>query len=353
MQAVSLLVERGLISSTEVVRRGVRVFDLSRRNVCVAVMVESGPSYFCKMAKADRQSEGSVRREIAAYGRLESMLTAAGHKPLSRAVFVEPLLLDDQCPLIVLPLLAGDATAHVFLGPPPGRASLGLRSLGRGMGRLHGCTDVGTDGAALPWALTLACPPLEVVEEFGGGAVEALEIVHSHAEVVERIEALASSWGPTCWIHGDLRVENLVAGASGDSEVQAVDWESLGPGRPEWDIGFLIATLMRKLVFSIELDGKPSSAGWLRSVAALSETFSGYAEERGTPEAVRVWSDAVHCVPAGLAQAAVETGMQSARITRSAVLLLQAALNWTRRGPRLNDLVGEPLSLSGREEEAC
>lgn len=335
------LVEHGVLAAGELVEPGIAVADASRRNRNYVVAVGEELRAFCKLG-GDAYGDRAIVRELHSYGRLAERGVAR--------LAPEPLMVDDDLPLLVLPFVEGPTASETLQETKPAVA-VSFHRLGSDLARLHAAfADAPAEPADLPLALNLARPRLEDVEELSGGAVAALEVLHDQAGLVGALEALTHRWSGSTLIHGDLRLENLIVG----DRVLVVDWESLAPGPPEWDIGFLWASALKSWVFSFPeiSDDRQFRERIAASKVSLDAVqlamvgmWHGYAASRPA-DAQRLFPAALRCVTASLAQAALEAGQLVPTLPRAAVLLLQLAANAAKDPWRIAQaLFGRQLRL--------
>jgi aminoglycoside phosphotransferase (APT) family kinase protein len=112
--------------------------------------------------------------------------------------------------------------------------------VGRVLADLHGraCppSPVGGGVDPLPTARALRGLPLEAVQRFTAGEVEAWRLIQGDEALVESVIALRerTSAASRTWIHGDFRVDQVLVVGDG---VSIVDWEEFGVGDPAYDTG--------------------------------------------------------------------------------------------------------------------
>lgn len=114
-------------------------------------------------------------------------------------------------------------------------------NVGTHLARLHAAPI--TAGSARPGLVpTLPTPgaltalPLEAVNRFSAGEVEAWRLIHADDTLIARLVDLGeqTARAPRTWTHGDFRIDQVLVS---DGRAHIVDWEEFGTGDPAHDTG--------------------------------------------------------------------------------------------------------------------
>lgn len=330
-RSLQALRESGLITESHLVRDGVIVYDRSRRNPCVEISVSGENRFFCKTG-TDPGSYERIRREIQAYAFLGEQM------PTLRRATLEVTLFDSEHAILVLPSAETDPRGVELLCDSRDDATRRRSELGESLRLLH--------TLPVPQVALFAAQPLWVFlvasgvgspQGMSAGSRAVVRLVRQTEALDTRVARLNAEWVPSALCHNDLRVENLLAL---DGRLIIADWESLAIGCPQWDISLLIATALRDALF------RSDPRRWELIKIALREVLGGYCARGATGLALTVWIQAMDWVPLALTQAALEVTDQQARVTRSALRLIQAAANWCQRNPSLDSFLDINASVA-------
>ena len=77
---------------------------------------------------------------------------------------------------------------------------------------------------------------------FSGGAVELLVALQRSAPLCAHLDRLCAPPEPQTFVHGDVRLENVLVG--GPSGLRLVDWEFAGAGEGAWDVALAMASAL-------------------------------------------------------------------------------------------------------------
>ena len=181
-------------------------------------------------------------------------------------------------------------------------------------------------------------PSVDAIAVLSPTALRIFQTVQGSG-IRDGLQAAQDQWRPSGFIHGDLRVDNVLVGqprSAQDStdgpteDVRLVDWELSGRGDPRWDVG---AALADAVICSWGRFGTELS---LPVVQAAGRTLRrgytaamGKATNRDWPEAVTRFA-AAHLVLAALAEARTWTRGSPMR----GAGYLQVARNWSSGMPR-------------------
>jgi Ser/Thr protein kinase RdoA (MazF antagonist) len=361
-EAVARLLKRGWLTPADVVNHGIVVDDRSRRNANLFV-VSGQRALFLKQARGDGMAASAplVRER-------RFVLDVVPQAPVEvRDVLPTVEFLDDDARVIAYRSAQGRASAIVDLLE---RRSLdGVRAaadeVGRTIARLHrhlsslrpkvqeSVPGVGQT----PWTLAVHRPGPEVLCDISAAQHRLLALVQEQKNLLELLDREASAWTGETVIHGDLRWDNIVVGATADETPWVVDWELVDIGPAAWDLAGLFADLLSLWVSLI--DARPGDGGHdllQQSRIPLSDiqeclrsVWSGYRAEAGVrgDEANELLDRTARLVAARLVQAALENSENRATIPNRAVLMLQLGVNVARAPEEAaTALLGIPYQLA-------
>ncbi len=277
--------ERGLLSTDAVVDGQFRVDDVSHLNRVFLVRTEPGPDYVLKVASAG--DSGRVAREASVLKRLAAAdVAGALRERLPTAV-----AFDEQNGVLTL-----DATKdaqHLGHFQRPGRYPRALaRETGRALAALHRLpAEVTADLEGIAnWAATALVHELDLaqMQTLSAGSLQVVRLVQHLDGLDALLEELVTEHAEQTTIHGDVRLENLLAvrrGVSGRrTRVQLIDWEFASVGDPAVDVGAFLGEHLRVwlLTFSRVTDAalQRSRAELIRLQPAVAAFWVAYARDR-------------------------------------------------------------------------
>jgi hypothetical protein len=351
LQAVGYLLQHRIMTSADVVQRGVVLQDLSRRNRNFSLEVREGAAYFLKQSDS-RQSRKTIAREAACY-RLLWMYAAdfaSKHMPAL-------LWFDSSEDLLVLEFLDAVEPLGVVNVRDSAQMVRCAAELGRALACLHTCrVDWPPDlEVPLPWVLGVCRPSTMLLAELSSTAMLALKIVQQIPDLVECFARLSRSCALSTPLHGDIRWENCVVRTAGSDvgHLYLLDWELAGLGDPCLDVGTVFAEYLRSWVRSLPVMPSLSLAQSLGLATcplptiqqAISAFWKSYCQNSS---ALRDDTGLVRCIEwsaARLVQAAIESAQASAQLSGTDIYTLQLAAN-ILKGPRqaARDLLQVALS---------
>lgn len=246
------LLDRKLLSKSDIVDQEVTIVPVSRRNRSFKVVVKNSTSYLLKQGVGFQRSQ-SVGNEARVYRFLDSQIASAFRIPESVPKYYG---YDDVHSLLIVecyPEAENFREYHSRINRFP-RAIAG--KLGKAIGKIH---EIGSrypsSEASVPWALSmLLLPHIDLLREVSASNIQLIKIVQKFAEFSELLGELRDSWTRTALIHGDLKWENCLVVSKNGSKSRAlgiVDWELAGLGDPLWDVGCIFADYLAHWVFSM------------------------------------------------------------------------------------------------------
>lgn len=102
----------------------------------------------------------------------------------------------------------------------------------------------------------------------------------------EGLTLLAEGLNTICAVHGDFQAGNILIKNDCADAVCFVDWENAGVGDPSWDLGHLLATLLKRWLYTVDAgSGSVDDAilqqkgEWLRLSGWWDHFFKAYDQE--------------------------------------------------------------------------
>ncbi len=334
------LESRGLLSPADVVSRGVRIADQSRRNRNFRVRVGRG-GYFIKQS---RPSDTMLDVEAEIY-RCVRGLPLAQLLPLFRDF-------DRRRRVLVLQLAGGKDLGALLLRR--GRMSRSLAAnIGHAVATIHESSPAARLPALKPWILSLPCPPAHLMRDISSANVELLRIVQRSKSLSRELTALESSWSDASLIHHDLRFANCLVEKQ---RIRIVDWELAGWGDPSWDLGCVFAEFLSFWIASMPFVpglapsqlARRARVPLQRLRPAIASVWRSYESARSRPGPRGFLTRSVRFAGARLIQTAYEHLERSSDLTPQAVALLQVSANMvTRPADAATTLLGIPVDAHG------
>jgi aminoglycoside phosphotransferase (APT) family kinase protein len=289
---IPYLLRRGHLTCAELVARGVKVYDASRRNGNFRVERQPGDALLLKQAR-EPNALRTVGWEAVIYRAFQALPVS---HPLRR--YTVPFLeYDDDEGVLVLRSIAEARTlaAHHNQGRIPTRPAT---RMGRALGALHSL-DLGSspmsalsEGLArrLPHSLFLHRPNHALYCSASYGNLQAVRIMQSFPAFGALIDALTEEWRPSCIVHFDVKGDNILLSAQkGARSGWLIDWELAALGDPAWDVGSMFADYLGVWLWSIPITGEHPPAHYLslarfpltRLQPALRAFWRSYRRARG------------------------------------------------------------------------
>jgi aminoglycoside phosphotransferase (APT) family kinase protein len=285
--------------------RAVRVKPLPSRGA--AFLVETEERCFFVKAPAE---DGVEARACA----LAHTVRVRGGEP------VAPALLDDGGVQIVLEGLAGWSSLDELFERGTSRELELAAAAGFALARLHAAPVPELPEAPAPLACVDELDPDEAAA-LPGESLELIAELQSTPRLLGELDELRRRPAARTFVHGDVKLDNILAPDDGRAVVRFVDWERAGAGDPALDLGALAGDYLFRWLRSVEpARGRPLLE-WLagarvprtRAAAAVSAALDGYEGGGGVVDEVAVTQFAgLHLL--GRAQAWIDVyGEYSAR----------------------------------------
>jgi aminoglycoside phosphotransferase (APT) family kinase protein len=329
--AVSYLLDRGLLTPNALLDDGLVVRDASSRNRNYRVETQTGPSYLLKQA-VGRESLMTIANEAAAYERLGSA-QAEGIADFLPGYFGY----DAERGLLVLELVTDAADLRTYHASS-GQFSAGpAAAVGRALGLLHRVTRIESQPAPNEAAsvLWLHRPDSSIFRDISAASLALIRIVQQAPEFPEALDRVRSGWRRASLVHGDVKWDNFLVAP--DESVRLIDWEGAMPGDPGWDIGSALSHYLSFWIFSIPVTGElpperfPELAAYPLDAMkpALRACWIAYAHAFGIDPSDEQASllRAIEYAGARLVQTAFEASQMQQQLTSPVVLHLQVAHN--------------------------
>jgi aminoglycoside phosphotransferase (APT) family kinase protein len=332
------LLDRGLVTASDLVDGELVVRDVSSRNRNYRAETREGPCYLLKQA-IGAEMLTTVGNEAAAYERL-----ALGGGELG-ALLPGYYGYDTQKGLLVIESVRGAETLRALQSASGRFPTRSAAALGRALGLLHRETAIVAAAAPeqAPGILRIHRPHMDAFREMSAASLELIRIVQQGQGFPEALERVRGSWTPEAFVHGDVKWDNCLVvseGAVGEM-VKLIDWEMATVGDPGWDIGSALSAYLSFWIFSIPTTGEMPPERFpelavhpLDSMKpALNACWNAYSDvlEGSASEAEARLVHAVELAAARLVQTGFEVTQAQQQLWGSVVLHLQLAQNMLER----------------------
>jgi aminoglycoside phosphotransferase (APT) family kinase protein len=356
-ETLAFLLARGLLTAREIVDGGLRLEEVPARNVSYRVIAPGGRGYFVKSAPRDDEASAQAIR-------LEADVYAVANDPAAplRPYVATLELADRGSAVLVFELLAGKTVYDC----EDGDTALGLPrvapDIATALAACHAMPLSQTDpagaltlGTSPPWALNLARPRVELLQDCSMAQVELLRLLQRTAIVGDGLDRLRTEWTATHLIHGDFKWGNILVDVRPDTGrsrgIKLVDWETAAVGDPMWDVGAVLHAYLSHITHVIALDEDATADTAASDFAArlphaqheMRAFVDAYvARTRNAPDSVDSLLDrAVRVCGARLVQSAWEWCAGEHAIPRAGAGMLQLAVNiFSRPGDARRLLLG-------------
>jgi hypothetical protein len=325
------LKQLGLLSANDIVQTGVTVTDCSRRNRNFRVEIGSANGLLVKYAH-NEDTARSLAAEAAAYTAIQNL---AAYSEARRWI---PRLhhWDPNSGRLILDLLPKGLSLQELRKPPAAAYS----AMGEALAAVHlaGTRADQRPAPALPWALSLHRPTVELFSELSVANVRLIEIVQNQASICLGLDRLLDDWTSDSTIHGDIKWDNWVVELNGERALERlalVDWELACYGDSAWDIGATFSEFLGQWVESVPvtIGAAPSNFPSLarkplaKMQPAIRNFWSAYVEKRGWPANIATWNllRAVRMAAARLLQRTWERHQRAYDLTGHGVVSVQVA----------------------------
>jgi hypothetical protein len=363
--AATYLLSHGLIDRAWIIDGELTVRCAARRNRNLRVEGPGGAGYLVKQPDGDG-GRATLGVEADFYRLCQDGCAA---EAISRIV---PRLshYDPDRSLLALRLVAEATSLRAIIDDPERRRGVpaAARAFGQALGAAHavlGRSDVLGDprlsamGSGVPWALAFHRPGPEDLSNLGAANLEVIRILQKQPGVGVRLDGLAEGWRVETPIHGDIKLDNVIAWESPDAsgwQVRIVDWEMARLGDPAWDLAGALQGFVGSWIDSMPLDPglalehRLDEAAW--PLGAMQESirsmWEGYRSAAGAdPRASEERLDrAVELSAPRMIQAAAEISWDEPALTARPAMRLQVAINvLASPGVARTQLFGIPAPL--------
>lgn len=233
-------------------------------NVSVRAHARSGRNRLFLIDGIDRapwlakQTTGTGSTEAWLYGHARSALTCS-----PALVF-----LNEDLNTVVTEYDSEAETIQSIAVEDPAKAILCLASVATLLATLHS-QRVPWAPAAQTEAPTLDPIPVEVWHQSSSAAQELTRIIQASPLLGQTFAHLGEMSTPTGFIHGDLKIDNILVRP--DGTILLVDWECGGTGAVSMDVGAVIGSMICIWVDNMDLDDDAELSDWIENGAVSFE----------------------------------------------------------------------------------
>jgi hypothetical protein len=340
------LLERGLISSAQVVDGDYMVVEAPRRNRNFKVMNRDRGGLFVKQVQRwEQQAIATVQLEAHCYRLTNQDADFAALRDLMPRYH----FFDERRAVLITELLAGAETLAEYHFRNGGFPAEVATQLGTAFGRYHRQVRASRRADAggaffprrVPWILTFHQVTPQMLQGVSGGNRQLLDILRRYPEFGRTMERLADEWRQECLIHGDIKWDNCVLVPAGDGtgavQLKLVDWELADWGDPCWDVAAIFSAFIVFWIQSLPLAPGQDAAHAVeitqfpidKMQPTMQAFWKSYAEEMGLEPATagEVLARSVLYCGARTVQTAYEYMQMSQQLSAPTLYMLQASLN--------------------------
>lgn len=351
---VHYLLERGLVSTQQIVDGDYMVVEAPRRNRNFKIVRQDQSGLFLKQVQRwDQPSLATLQLEAHCYRLTNESAEFAALRDL-----VPPFHgYDERGAILITELLRGGQSLSEYYyqsGKIPNEVAT---QLGRAFGRYHrnvkSAGSVETTDAVfprrIPWILSFHKMNAGMLQQVSGGNHQLLDVLKRYPDFGRVLDELAAHWKFESLVHGDIKWDNcvLVPAANGKVSLKLVDWELADWGDPCWDVAAIFSAFLVFWIQSLPLTPGGDVAQAIAQAKfpieqmqpAIRAFWTAYgAEMHFSPEAAReCLQRSVLLCGARTIQTAYEYVQSAPELNAVTFLILQASLN----------ILTNPLEASG------
>jgi hypothetical protein len=340
------LLKVGLLSPKDIVRGGVEVVSVARRNHNFRVITSGGPCWFLKQGIGPEGHRG-IAREAAVY----DLLKRTGHTARDFAGILPAYYrFDPGMGLLVLDSKPDLQSFFEYQGARRRISRAKASGVGRALALIHREVVEPEDPAnghrsLLPFGLRLHQPDVSIYEFASQGCLEVIKTVQESSELSEALDSVGAEWRGESFIHGDARWDNCLVGArqrsGGSQRTWLVDWELARTGDPYWDTGAHLGEYLHCWIRSAPLSGATPPARFIEFARtplislwpAIQAFWTAYTSVRklGPSQAGNALIRTIRYAGSWLVQAAFEAAQGAAHASCHTICMLQVAANVLHR----------------------
>jgi len=257
-QLVHYLLDRGLLSRSDVVEGPLSVVPTPRRNRNFKVRTRSGGLFVKSASGEDRTAPQTLANEGHF---LAALAEGSDHDPIAPRLLVH----DERRSLLVLELVAGATALGDYHRSRQTFPSQIGSAVGKALAKFHHqaatVAEPSRPDGQRPWILSLHEQPLEQLRYASPANRRIVELLREHDQFGQSLSALRKDWVETGIIHGDLKWDNclLIPRSESAFDVRFIDFEMVGRGDPLWDVGSLLHSYLAFWIWSMPASDDPAA----------------------------------------------------------------------------------------------
>jgi Ser/Thr protein kinase RdoA (MazF antagonist) len=341
---VRLLVDIGLLTTSHVVDDQLSIHRFERRNLIFRVEPANGMGFVVKQARTP-MAEATVRSEAVFLHAFLEKNAGVLSREIPRFRYYDPAR-----GILITELVPGRSFALGSL--PLSDITRGqMTALGEVLSALHGAIlPPGTlPGPQIPLGIALYRPTLDLYRDSSPANIQLLAAIRGDECLREHLSKLHDSWTTSTMIHGDVRLENVVAHGHDEREaIVLVDWETVGSGEPRWDVAcalgdllnlWLISSVSRELGSPASPDQTQTATQALDQVRSLvTALLEGYLDNSAADDNSSLFRQCFSFSAARLLQIVYESHQLRSDLDLYAVKAVQMAANIAADSNLVSDL---------------
>ena len=344
------LVDKGLLSTKDLVDGQIQIIDVSRRNQNYRIERGLQPGLFIKQVKSDNpQAVASFRCEAAVHWLAQNDPDFASLNSLSPHCKGY----DPKRNLLVMDLLkdAETLTQSLMRGLSDRQAT----HLGHTLAITHWHNGtqmlqhnlVSPFNRQIPWTLSLHNMSAHQITTLSEGQRQLVSALQVTPSLVAVLDTVRNAWRTQAFIHGDLKPDNCLV-LPHDEEpgscIRFIDWELADFGDPAWDLASLLQGFLTPTIIQAgAIDAHLSFVYPIKHT--ISVMLNAYLEASHTaaPDHPAVRVRAIQFTAARMIQTVYEMLFNSEALTPESLLLLHAAQEIYNNAHWVGSVVGTTL----------